>query len=142
MQRKRGCMLSSFMKQLADDLEMIPCSVKDNKASFRLGWISVAIAEEQNHWHFSANIREIPKTSLEKIFAHLLYANLLGQGTGGSVIGIDEKEHYFTLSLSIACTLDYSGFKQRLEEFVNYVTYWKKTIDSIESQAGEQFYNA
>lgn len=81
---------------------------------------------------FSAHICECPKLKREDLFIWLMRANLLGQGTGGCRIGLDKDEKVLTLSLGIPYEIDYRAFRERFEDFVNYVTYWREEIEKFE----------
>lgn len=74
-------------------------------------------------------IKEIPKeNSLEDLYILLMKANFLGQGTKGGVIAIDDNLKNFIFTLSVPEELQYRLFKERVEDFVNYLNYWKKNI--------------
>ena len=62
----------------------------------------------------------------EALFSFLMEANYLGQGTGGSVLALDPDEKFLTLSLVIPYEVNYRQFRDRLEDFVNYLDYWKR----------------
>ncbi len=64
----------------------------------------------------------------EDLFISLMEANFLGQGTGGSVIGLDKEEKHFTLSCAIPQQLNFLMFKESLEDFVNYLSYWREEL--------------
>ena len=55
-------------------------------------------------------------------------ANFLGQGTGDATIGLDENENFLTLSLVLPYDMNYKMFKDALEDFVNYLDYWKEEL--------------
>ena len=55
-------------------------------------------------------------------------ANLFGQGTGGGVLGISPERQIFIFSKKILQDLNYQEFKEKIEEFVNYVEFWRLEI--------------
>lgn len=75
-----------------------------------------------------APIQEVPKAKREDLFCLLMRANLLGQGTGENRIGLDTQEKFLTLSLGLPYELNYKTFKDKLEDFINYLVYWKEEI--------------
>ncbi len=75
-----------------------------------------------------------PRARREELFIHLMRANLLGQGTGGSRIGIDPDEKFLTLSLGLPYEMNYKIFKESLEDFVNYLIYWREEIAKFEKE--------
>ncbi len=134
-------MLESFAQTLAKELQLTHLSVENRSCNLYIDPITTCIRELDTGLHFTATIRDIPKQEREKVFAKLLHACILGQGTGGAVIGIDTSETYLTLSLAISRECSYPDFKEKLEEFVNYATYWKEELDELETRSGEHFYH-
>jgi hypothetical protein len=70
----------------------------------------------------------VPQKPSEDLFILLMKANFLGQGTKGSSIAIDDAVQNFLFTLSVPEEVNYRLFKERLEEFINYLEYWKKRI--------------
>lgn len=92
----------------------------------------VHISELNPGLFFIGQILPLPEEgNKEALFIHLMRANFLGQGTGGGAIGIDEKEKRFLFSLSINHEIGYSAFKEALEDFFNYTSYWKEEITRL-----------
>ena len=74
-------------------------------------------------------IAEIPKENpLEDLYILLMRANFLGQGTKNGAIAIDENVKNIIFTMSVPEDLQYRLFKDKVEEFVNYLNYWKKCI--------------
>ncbi len=92
---------------------------------------SVTIRELKPGAHFHATIGNLPGGNREDLFMYLMQANYLGQGTGGSVIGLDPSENFLTLSLSIVYEMNYRIFKDKLEEFFNYLSYWREELNRL-----------
>ncbi len=65
----------------------------------------------------------------------LMKANFLGQGTGGGALGLKEDESSLTLSLSLPYEMNYKVFKDSLEEFANFIDYWKKELARHDKEA-------
>lgn len=70
----------------------------------------------------------LQKEKREELFSYLMRANLLHQGTGDCFIGLDTDEKFLTLSSIFPYEIDYKEFKEVLEDFVNYLIYWRKEI--------------
>jgi hypothetical protein len=68
-------------------------------------------------------------SSPEDFYIYLSKANYLGQGTGNSIISIDPDEKFLTLSTRIAYEVNYRMFRDLIEEFVNYLSFWKKEVN-------------
>ncbi len=73
------------------------------------------------------------KATMEDFYMYLMKANFLGQGTAGAVISIDPNEKFLTLSLSIPYEVNYRQVRDRFEDFLNYVDYWRTEIKTFES---------
>lgn len=73
-----------------------------------------------------ANIAPIALKKREELYVYLMRANFLGQGTGGARIGMDANENFLTLSHGFEYEMDYQTFKESIEDFVNYVLYWRE----------------
>ena len=70
----------------------------------------------------------------ETFFSYLMKANYLGQGTGGAIIALDPNEKLLTLSLIIPYEVNYRIFRDRLEEFINYLEFWKSELNRLETR--------
>ncbi len=70
----------------------------------------------------------------EGLFSYLMKANYIGQGTGGAIIALDPDEKLLTLSLVLSYEVNYRIFKDRLEEFINYLEYWKLELKRLETR--------
>jgi hypothetical protein len=71
----------------------------------------------------------LPKEGpIEDLYILLMKANFLGQGTKGAAIAIDENVKNILFTFSISEQLNYRLFKEHVEDFVNYLNYWKKRI--------------
>lgn len=81
-----------------------------------------------------AQICPCPNRKREEIFIYVMRANLLGQGTGGSRIGIDPGEKFLTLALGLPYEMNYKIFKETFEDFVNYLIYWRDVVARLEKE--------
>ncbi len=70
----------------------------------------------------------------ETLFIYLMKANFIGQGTGGGVISLDPEEKFLTLSLIMPYEVNYRIFRDRLEDFVNYLDFWKSELKRLETR--------
>ena len=77
---------------------------------------------------FLGKIGACPLVRREELFILLMKANFLGQGTGGSTIALDENENFLTLSLVLPYDMNYKMFKDALEDFANYLDYWREEL--------------
>lgn len=74
------------------------------------------------------------RSTMEEFYMYLMKANFLGQGTGGSVISMDPNEKFLTLSLSIPYEVNYRQVRDRFEDFLNYIDYWRAEIKTFETR--------
>ena len=124
--------LERLIEGLAEELKLDAVPQKDKNGVFQLkmgGLAQVSLSELEPGVFFSARIIELPKEkNKESLFIYLMKANLMGQGTGGSAIGIDASEKYLTLSHTLPFEVNYKTFRETLEDFLNYIDYWKEEI--------------
>jgi hypothetical protein len=80
-------------------------------------------------------IGNIPTISdKEEFFSYLCRANYIGQGTGGSVISMDPNEKFLTLSIILTYEVNYRIFRDKLEDFLNYLEFWKSELKRLETR--------
>jgi hypothetical protein len=70
----------------------------------------------------------------EDLLIRLMQANFLGQGTGGARIGLDVNEKLLTLSAGFPYEMNYAHFRENVEDFVNYVVYWREEIAKFDQE--------
>ncbi|HSX13904.1 MAG TPA: type III secretion system chaperone [Chlamydiales bacterium] len=128
--------MEDFLKTLCDELKM-PVPIRNKEKVFVFPFsdtISVQCIDLEPGVAFLSTIHDCPKKKREDLFIWIMQANLLGQGTGGCRIGLDKEEKVLTLSFAIPYEIDYRLFRERFEDFVNYVTYWREEIEKFEKQ--------
>ena len=127
-------MLREFIQQLCTELEIgIPKLNEKKVFPFKLtNDVEVALKDLEPGVGLQAQICPCPKMKREEIFIYLMRANLLGQGTGGSRIGMDPDEKFLTLSLGLPYEMNYKMFKESFEDFVNYLIYWRDIVAKFE----------
>jgi hypothetical protein len=70
-------------------------------------------------------VAEVSPKAGEEFFAHLLYANLFGQGTKGATIGLNESGNLLTLSHLIEYDVNFKEFRDFVEDFINTMDFWR-----------------
>jgi hypothetical protein len=121
-------MLEQHLQQLVSDLELPPIAPKNEKGEYLLSInpeTSLTFTELDPGFFLCSQIGSCPTVKKEEFFILLMKANLLGQGTGGNVIGLTEDENVLTLSLEIPYDLNYKLLRDAVEDFVNYVDFWR-----------------
>ena len=124
-------MLESFIITLATELELDEVPKKDplNQFFLKLNSEQTLILKEQEEGILlRAQIGPLPEQRQEELCLLLMKGNFLGQGTGKSVIGLQENEKCLTLSTILPYDMDYRAFKLSTEEFANYLAYWQAEL--------------
>jgi hypothetical protein len=125
-------LLESFIATLVQDLELGSMPAKEEKETFTLRLndaMTIQIRQRDPGVFFWARIGECPRQKREELFMYLMKANFLGQGTGGATIGLDEHEKFLTLSFVLPYDMNYKTFKDALEDFANYLDYWREELN-------------
>ncbi len=128
-------MVQGFLEQLCADLSitLLPKLNEKKNYIFRFSpGTEVIFADLHPGVAMRANISLCPAGRREDLFIYLMRANLLGQGTGGARIGLDEKESNLTLLLGLPYEMNYHAFKEAFEEFVNHLIYWRDVVAKFE----------
>lgn len=67
---------------------------------------------------------QTPKNNQEEAFTEFSYANLLGLGTRGNVLGLTKDSKFLTLSRDLEEDLPYLPFRDLVEDFANTAIFW------------------
>ncbi len=134
--------LQNFLNELAEALELEPAQPTDKEPLTR--W-KITPSHElffgvlDQEFSLSCTIGEPPPRNREDFYLLLMRANFLGQGTGNNIIGIDKEEKHLTLSSKIPYEVDGKRFKEIVEDFVNFVDYWREELARHITQANGPF---
>jgi len=124
-------MIERFMGQLSKDLEL------PRELSPKSSGIYVLPLEENLHITLNGNdgmiqlsttLAETPRENQEHFFEKMLNGNLFGQGTYGSTLGLDEEGTHLILQRTIDYNVDYKGFRDILEDFINTIDLWREEV--------------
>lgn len=127
-------MLDRHLEQLASDLSLtIPAADEKKQRHLKLDKLSISLKDLDPGIHFYSQLAPTPRQNKEELFMFLMKANFLGQGTGGGTLGLMEDESFLTLSLSLPYDMNYKTFREKLEDFANFVDYWQKEIAKHEA---------
>ena len=132
-------MLNFILKELENHLGLVAIPGKGKREKFHL----LEISKEEQVWvtdldpgiYMTSDIAPFVEYPSEDLFIFLAKANYLGQGTGGAVIALDPDETVLTLSLLISYEINYKTFRDKLEEFFNYLSYWREELKNIDSKS-------
>lgn len=123
--------LGELIKTLAEELELDEIPKKEAEDLYHLSLNSelpITLQQLDPGVSFLGKIGACPAVKREELFILLMKANFLGQGTGGAVIALDANENFLTLSSVIPYDMNYKIFKDALEDFANYLDYWKEEL--------------
>lgn len=125
-------MLRDYLEKLCKELAVATPKLNEQKA-YRLMFASdvVHIQNLDPGCSMHARICEAPQKRKEELYTYLMRANLLGQGTGLTRIGMDEDEKFLTLSMGLPYELNYQTFREMFEDFVNYLIYWREEVAKL-----------
>lgn len=122
--------LGSLIEQLVKDLELgTPLTTEvPGVYSFPLDQgLSVIISEIPRGFSLKCSVCPLPlQTNEEYILTQAMLANLFGQGTRGSILGLSPEGSILTLTQVIDYTVDYKEFRDILEDFINSVDFWRE----------------
>ncbi len=128
-------MLQDYLEKLCKEFAIATPKLNQQK-TYLLKFVgeSIAIRDLDPGVSVHAPICEVPKKKKEELFIYLMRANLLGQGTASTRIGLDANEKFLTLSLGLPYELNYQAFRETIEDFVNYLIYWREEVAKFESE--------
>ena len=124
-------MLEQLIKTLAEELEFEELPKKEEGDIYYVSLnpqMTIRVQQLDPGLSFWAKIGACPIAKREELFILLMKANLLGQGTGGAAIALDENENFLTLSSVLPYDMNYKMFKDALEDFANYLDYWSEEL--------------
>jgi hypothetical protein len=136
-------MLEQHLQQLIDQLELNQKPMKDERGTYLLilsSEMQVSIKDLEPGLFLHAPLLPLQTAKREELLIYLMKANFLGQGTGGSVIGLDDDEKFLTLSLVMPYDMNYKNFRDSLEDFTNYVDYWREELVRFKKASEERVF--
>jgi hypothetical protein len=129
-------MLRDWIAQVCAELDLPVPKLNERKSYlFRLrDGVEIEIRDLDPGCSFHAKIGPCPNKREEDLFMLLMRANYLGQSTGSTRIGMSGDEKFLTLSSAMPYELSYRNFRESLEDFVNFLLYWREEIEKFETQ--------
>lgn len=124
-------MLETHLKQLSLQFAFPVDMEKDGEGFYHLvidTTTTLALKELPKGFMCKAEVSPMPSGDQEDLVALLMRANYLGQGTKGGVLSLNETAQTIVFFTSIAHEYNYKEFKDKIEESVNYLNYWKTRI--------------
>ena len=128
-------MLDEIIKKLSNTFGYSFTTVENDKFKLDISDdIQIEITKIDWEIYFYSPIIKCPESKKEEIYTYVMKANLLGEGTGKTIIGMDKDEKFLTLSYLMDYEDNYARFKEKIEDFINYLIYWTEEIDKLENQ--------
>lgn len=133
--------VEQHLVKLAEELELSPPGPKDKSGTLHLALgseMKISVKELDEGFSLFAQIAPLPAQKREELLMLLMRANFLGQGTGGAAIGLDREEKFLTLSLGIPYEMNYRAFRETIEDFANFVDYWRTEILKMKEMMNDE----
>jgi hypothetical protein len=130
-------MLQPLLNELHTELEILPVpQVADHlEVTFALrDDISVNMRDLKPGISFFSQIAPCPAPRKEELFVKVSKANYLGQLTGAARIGLSADGKFLTLLAGMPYEMSYRNFREALEDFINFLLYWRSEIEQFERQ--------
>lgn len=122
-------MIEDIFRKLQQELELTGKIGGSGTFAIALDDTTVTIAESPHGIEFAATLGNHPTEYPELFFAKMLRGNLFGQATMGAILGLDESGERLVLhSLIPDIKAPYVQVKEKLEDFLNAVDFWKNEI--------------
>lgn len=127
--------LDSLLKEFATDLGTDDFIHKNQQTEeYTLNFednIKVDLSSSVEGFLMRGIIGNYPQQNVEFRLLKALEANLLGSGTRGSIIGLTEDGNMLTLSHEVDYNISYKEFKEKVEDFITVINFWRKEIKAV-----------
>lgn len=127
-------MLEELIHNLLKDIKLDIKPSKLNPLTYLIDLtpnLSITIKAIDPGYYMQTAIHKVPEYGAEMLFITLMEANVLGQGTGGGVLGMSLDGDRFLFSKKFLQDLNYKEFKEKIEEFINYGEFWRIEIQEL-----------
>lgn len=121
-------MLEKWIKQLSQELALEELIKSSENHRYQLPIaddIEIEAIELGKSCLLKGIICECPKQNTSSFLLKAMEANLFGVGTREAVIGLNESGKLLTLSLELDYSCSYKDFKEKLEDFVSVINFWR-----------------
>lgn len=121
-------MLDKMMSQLGREFNMEDVITQTEDQHYQVPFdngIEIDAFEKNQSCLLNGIIGERPMQNAESFLLKVMEANLFGIGTRGAVIGLKEDGKQLTLSLEVDYNISYKDFKEKLEDFISVMDFWR-----------------
>lgn len=129
-------MLESLVDQLGQDLQMQDL-ILSSEGTYTLPFddnIEVRVIQSANSYIFKGIIGPCPQANKDAFIIKIMEANLFGRGTRGGIIGLTEDGNLLTLTAELDYNSSYKEFKEKLEDFVSILDFWRNEALTLTKQ--------
>lgn len=123
--------LDKWLTQLGKELDMQEFISQTETNQYVLTFnrgVLVKALQYDNGYFFKGEIGPCPEKDFDSLFMQLMEANLFGRGTRQAAIGLTDNEKILTLTLELDYNKTYNEFKEKLEDFVTVLEFWKQEL--------------
>jgi hypothetical protein len=120
-----------YIEQLSKDLILSHHSLREGEGKhvLQLGNdLTASITLREGDFFLQGMLGACPASNAEEFLCTLMHANLFGQGTHGAVIGMSDSGNMLTFSQALPAPPNYPQFKEKLEDFINYLELWQGKV--------------
>jgi Tir chaperone protein (CesT) family len=123
-------MLENWIKQLGQELDITDLITQTEPLHYviPLNNYQIRAIPSNQSYLLKGEIGNCPEQNTESFLLKLMEANLFGRGTRGSIIGLNESGKLLTLTYQLDYNRSYKEFKEKLEDFISVLDFWKQEI--------------
>lgn len=121
-------MLEKLINQFGQEFAMEDIITSSEEQHYQLPFengVEIEAIELEKSYLFKGIIAPKPEQNSESFLLKVMEANLFGMGTRGSVIGLNEDGKQLTLSHELDYNSSYKDFKEKLEDFISVIDFWR-----------------
>lgn len=126
-------MLQSFIPKLVLDMELGDVNLgSEIPGTYSLPLdegLSVEMTDIPAGYILKSKIAPYPKAQEDLFLTQAMLGNLFGQGTKGAILGINPEGTAITLTMVVDFPVDYKGFRESLEDFINVMDFWHEEAE-------------
>ncbi|MDX8431182.1 MAG: type III secretion system chaperone [Candidatus Algichlamydia australiensis] len=131
--------MKEILLELAHEVGLTIFDDKEKKEMFTVHInpeVKVSLKSLKPGFELFAKAGKLPQKNKEDTLMHVMEANLLGQGTGGNILGMTKDEKEITLRFVKPFEASKEVLHDDLENFVNYLGYWRMFLSKTVSDNG------
>ena len=124
--------LEQVVKELANELGSAEL-MEPIEQGYRLFFSDGVVVDVSQHSSekilFKCPVISPPGSDALPLFRKVMTANLFGRGNRGAIVGLSHDEKMLTLSCELEYNCSYKEFKEKLEDIVTTIDYWRGLSD-------------